>query len=478
MKKDSCCINILTCRHYVHRVCPEVPDTRFFDGILGNEAFLFTDEGTGKMVPVTKDYLLDPNNWISNELLSRVYQNTVSILKDPDAIYKAGSNISKTAVGTQIFLMRLAGVQTIISRLPKENAKFNRNRSIEIVENRNGYAVVRIFWDSDPGVTKLFCDMNRGVYEGLGKLTKNQAVVEETKCQFDGEEYCEYHIKWKAKPFYSRCMDIFRFRLSREIVDELERRIEEGNNIRLRQEKVIELRTRDLEEQKQKVENAHNFLSRYVAPQLARKILAGDIEPVWDHRRRKLTMFFSDIEDFTKTTEAMEPEDLAKLLNEYFACMNDIIQHYEGTLANITGDALFVFFGAPDRTDDKDHALRCVQMAIDMQRKMGELQQKWFNDGVEHSLQIRCGINTGMATVGSFGSKERSEYTAMGMQVNLASRLEAACKPGGLLISHSTWALVKDEMDCCPKEAILVKGCARPIRVYEVNFTGKNVLDN
>jgi class 3 adenylate cyclase len=83
-----------------------------------------------------------------------------------------------------------------------------------------------------------------------------------------------------------------------------------------------------------------------------------------------------------------------------------------------------------------------------------------------------------MATVGSFGSKERSEYTAMGMQVNLASRLEAACKPGGLLISHSTWALVKDEMDCCPKEAILVKGCARPIRVYEVNFTGKNVLDN
>jgi class 3 adenylate cyclase len=69
---------------------------------------------------------------------------------------------------------------------------------------------------------------------------------------------------------------------------------------------------------------------------------------------------------------------------------------------------------------------------------MAELQQKWFNEGIDLPLQIRCGINTGMATVGSFGSRQRSEYSAMGMQVNLASRLETACQPGGILISHST----------------------------------------
>ena len=165
----------------------------------------------------------------------------------------------------------------------------------------------------------------------------------------------------------------------------------------------------------------------------------------------------------------MEPEDMGRLLNEYFSCMNGIIQNYEGTLANITGDALFVFFGAPDRTDDRDHALRCVRMAVEMQHKMALLQQKWFREGIEFPLQIRCGINTGMATVGSFGSRQRSEYSAMGMQVNLASRLETTCKPGKILISHATWALVNDQIDCRPMGLITVKGFSRPIRAYEVD---------
>ena len=269
-------------------------------------------------------------------------------------------------------------------------------------------------------------------------------------------------------------MDLFRYRLSKEIINELERRIEEVNTIRLRQERIIELRTQDLQKQKRKLVKAHNYLARYVPPQLAQKILEGDVEPVRDHRRWKLTMMFSDIKEFTRTTDAMEPEDMGQLLNEYFSCMNDIIQKYEGTLANITGDSLFVFFGAPDRTDDQDHALRCVRMAIEMQQKMGGLQLKWFNEGVEHPLQIRCGINTGMATVGSFGSRQRSEYSAMGMQVNLASRLETACKPGGILISHSTWALVNNQIQCLPNKTIEVTGFSRPIRVYEIQLGGEN----
>ncbi|MCP4624773.1 MAG: adenylate/guanylate cyclase domain-containing protein [bacterium] len=173
----------------------------------------------------------------------------------------------------------------------------------------------------------------------------------------------------------------------------------------------------------------------------------------------------------------MEPEDMGRLLNEYFSCMNDIIQRYEGTLANITGDALFIFFGAPDRTNDRDHALRCAHMAVDMQQKMGELQQKWFSEGIEYPLQIRCGINTGMATVGSFGSRQRSEYSAMGMQVNLASRLETACKPGGILISHSTWALINDQIETLPYATIEVKGFSRPIRAYEVDLGSSNNFD-
>jgi class 3 adenylate cyclase len=478
MRKDSSCINILTCEHYIKSALSEVPYRKLFDGITGSKSFLVTDEETGKIIPVTEDYLLEAGNWISNELLNRVYLNTITILNDPAAVYKAGRNIFKTAVGSQVFLMRLAGVQTIINRLPQENAKFNRNRSIKIVENKNGLAVVRIYWDEAPGISKHFCDMNKGVYEGLGKLTGNPATVEEKICQFEGGDFCECHIKWRAKPFYSRYMDLIRFRMSREIIDELERRIEEVNSIRLSQERTIELRTKDLQKQKKIVEKAHKFLSRYVPSQLARKILAGEVEPVRDHSRQKLTLFFSDIKDFTHTTDAMEPEDMGRLLNEYFSCMNGIIEDYEGTLANITGDALFIFFGAPDRTHDRDHALRCVRMAIEMQQKMSELQQKWFNEGLEHPLQIRCGINTGMATVGSFGSRQRSEYSAMGMQVNLASRLETACKPGGILISHSTWALVNDRIDTLPHATIEVKGFSRPVRVYEVNLADENGQDS
>jgi len=470
MRKDSSCINILSCVHYIETVLPEVPYRKLFEGIAGSNRFAVIDENTGQLVPVDENYLLTPGNWVSNDLVNRVYLNTISLLDDPQAIYKAGRNIFKTAVGAQVFLMRLAGVQTIIKRLPQENAKFNQNRSIEVVKNQNGLAVVRIFWKNDPAVTKHFCDMNRGVYEGLGKLTGNPAVVEETVCQFEGGQFCECRIKWRAKPFYARCMDLIRWRISREIVEELERRIEEVNTIRLKQERIIELRTNDLLKQKRIVDKAHQFLSRYVPSQLAQKILAGDVEPVCDHGRRKLTLFFSDIKDFTRLTDAMEPEDMGRLLNEYFSCMTGIIQNYEGTLANITGDALFVFFGAPDRTSDRDHALRCVRMAIEMQRSMALLQQQWFQEGIEFPLQIRCGINTGMATVGSFGSRQRSEYSAMGMQVNLASRLETACQPGKILISHATWALVHDQIDCLPMGLITVKGFSRPIRAYEVNL--------
>ena len=478
MKKDASCINILTCEQYIKSVLHQVPYRKLFNDIIGNRKFFVTDEDTGRLIPVTHDYLLEPGNWISNGLLNRVYRNTLSILDDPDAIYKAGKNIFKTAVGSQVFLLRLAGVQTIINRLPKENAKFNANRSIKIVENQNGFAVVKIYWDADPAVSKLFCDMNRGVYEGMGKLSGNPATVGEKMCQHTGDDCCEYHVKWKAKPIYSRFMDLFRVRMSREIIDELERRIEEVNLIRLRQERIIELRTQDLQEQKRKVVEAHSYLARYVPPQLAKKILAGDVAPVCDHHRRKLVMFFSDIKDFTRTTDAMEPEDMGELLNEYFTRMNDIIQKYEGTLANITGDALFVFFGAPDRTDDRDHALRCVRMAVEMQQTMQVLQEKWFSEGIEFPLQIRCGINTGMATVGSFGSGKRSEYSAMGMQVNLASRLETACEPGGILISHSTWALVNDQIDCRANEPITAKGFLRPVRAYEVSLGVESEIES
>ena len=223
-----------------------------------------------------------------------------------------------------------------------------------------------------------------------------------------------------------------------------------------------------LRKEKDKVRKAYSLLSIYVAPQLSDTISDGQIDLIWKHNRKKLTLFFSDIKDFTPITDSMEPEDMAGMLNEYITEMNVIINKYRGTLAQVVGDALYVFFGAPKSSTDQDHALRCVKMAIEMQRKMKTLNERWYDRGVDEVIQIRCGINTGMVTVGGFGSTERKEYTAMGMQTNIAARLEQSCEPGGILISHTTWALVKDEVSCLEKGKLSVKGLQRPIRAYSV----------
>lgn len=213
---------------------------------------------------------------------------------------------------------------------------------------------------------------------------------------------------------------------------------------------------------------AVKLLSKYLPPQVTDTISGGQINLIWKHSRRRLTLFFSDIKDFTTITDSMEPEDMAAVLNEYLTEMNRIINKYNGTLAQVIGDGLYVFFGAPIESSDKANAVRCVRMAIEMQLAAKNLSLKWFNKGVDEVLKLRCGVNTGMVTVGGYGSSDRKEYTAMGMQVNIAARLEQACEPGQILISHATWALVRDEVASSEKGQINVKGYHKPVRIYEV----------
>jgi len=337
---------------------------------------------------------------------------------------------------------------------------------------------------------------------GTGFLITDNFIVDNTLILKKGEifdaPYCRFNVKWKKIPFKRRfwffAADLSKhFRTPRmallkqlEIADqryfnELKARQSEKEahaklkEYTLKLEDMVKLRTAELEEEKERVIKAQNLLSRYVAPQLTKKILDGEVDIIKNHKRTKLSFFFSDIENFTGITDALEPEDLADLLNDYFAHMFDIIDKYKGTLAQMTGDGLYVFFGAPDFTDDHDHAERCVKMAMDMQIKMRELQKKWYDSGIEEPFKIRCGINTGVATVGSYGTKKRMEYVAMGMQVNITSRLESSAMPGSIYISHSTWGLVKDKIECEEVGKIDVKGLSRPIRAYKVKI--KTILE-
>ena len=209
-------------------------------------------------------------------------------------------------------------------------------------------------------------------------------------------------------------------------------------------------------------------LKRYLPPQLVDSIVKGEKHVTFENERRKLTIFFSDIKGFTETTDSMEAEELSQLLNEYLTEMTKIAHKYGGTIDKFIGDAIMIFFGAPESTTEKDQALRSVRMAIEMQEKMRELKNKWFKSGIEYPLEIRIGINTGTATVGNFGAEDRLSYTAIGGQVNLASRLEGLCNPGGILISHSTWAQVEEEIPCKLRGKVKVKGINREILVYDV----------
>ena len=232
--------------------------------------------------------------------------------------------------------------------------------------------------------------------------------------------------------------------------------------------RLVEERTFALEQEKETVARAHKLLAKYVPPQLTERILADEIDDVWDYSRRRLTLFFSDIKDFTNITELMEPEDMANLLNEYLSEMYEIANEFGGVVANVKGDELFIFFGAPEKRKDPDNALRCVQMAVAMQKRMRELKEKWYNEGMAQALRIRCGINTGMVNVGGFGSKNRKDYTAFGMHVNLASRLEGICDPEGILVSHATWALVKEDFQFESRGEVKVKGFSHAVLAHSL----------
>jgi adenylate cyclase len=126
-----------------------------------------------------------------------------------------------------------------------------------------------------------------------------------------------------------------------------------------------------------------------------------------------------------------------------------------------------IFFGDPETRGPKEDATICTRMAIAMQKRMRELAHIWRGAGVEKALECRIGIGTGYCTVGNFGSEDRMDYTIIGAAVNLASRLEHAAPPGGILISCETYAHVKDEIRCEKRGEIPVKGFADLVPIYE-----------
>ena len=218
-----------------------------------------------------------------------------------------------------------------------------------------------------------------------------------------------------------------------------------------------------------KIEELTNKLSKYLSPQVYQSIFSGKQNVKIEAYRKKLTVFFSDIKGFTEITDRLEPEVLSSLLNSYLNEMSKIALKYGGTIDKFIGDAILIFFGDPESKGDKEDAKACVLMALEMRERMKHLRKLWEDQGISNPLDIRIGINTGFCNVGNFGSEDRLDYTIIGGEVNLASRLESNAEIGQILISHETYALIKKDVMCQQKDEINVKGIAHKIQTYQVD---------
>jgi class 3 adenylate cyclase/CHASE2 domain-containing sensor protein len=219
------------------------------------------------------------------------------------------------------------------------------------------------------------------------------------------------------------------------------------------------------EKKKKEVKNA---FQHYVAPAIVNQMLERVDQLHLGGERKQLTALFSDIRGFTSISEKMPPEDLVHFLNEYLTAMTRIVLEHEGTVDKYMGDAIMAFYGAP--LEQPDHAFRACKTAVDMINRLKELWEGWEARNLP-PMNIGIGINSGEMSVGNMGSEERFDYTIMGDNVNLASRLEGINKQYGtnIVISQSTYEIVQDQPFIVRElDSVRVKGKHEPVTIYEL----------
>lgn len=204
----------------------------------------------------------------------------------------------------------------------------------------------------------------------------------------------------------------------------------------------------------------------YVSPDVVTEIIKDPANLSLSGQVRNLTIFFSDIRDFTTISEKMTPDQLGRFMNRYLTAMSDILMENDGTVDKYIGDAIMAIWGAP--LMDKDHAAKAVRASLVSMEILKVLQKDFEADGLPR-VAIGIGLNTGEVNVGNFGSNQRFDYTVLGDNVNLASRLEGLTKVYGcdILISQSTKDALGEEFLCCFVDQVRVKGKKLPVNIYE-----------
>ncbi len=231
---------------------------------------------------------------------------------------------------------------------------------------------------------------------------------------------------------------------------------------------MINQRETELAEKTTVLERLSKQLAKYLSPQVYDSIFTGKGSGTGSISRKNLTIFFSDIEQFTDLTDTLEPERLAAVINLYHSEMSSIAIECGGTLDKFIGDAIMVFFGDPETKGEVADALNALEMALRMKQRIKELQSNWKKLGVPRGFKVRMGITTGYCAVGNLGSEQRLDYSVLGSPVNMAQRLQSLAEPDTVLISEDTFNLVHKYVECVYFDEVIPKGFARPIQIYRV----------
>jgi adenylate cyclase len=212
-------------------------------------------------------------------------------------------------------------------------------------------------------------------------------------------------------------------------------------------------------------EQIKSLFGQFVSPEVVKDLAADPSKVKLGGEKRELTIFFLDIAHFTNISEKMDPAELIQFLNRYLSALSDIIFEHHGTIDKYIGDCIMAFWNAPE--ERKDHRADALLAALDCQRAILELNKK--SSGLPEIPAARIGINSGLATVGLTGTHKKLQYTVIGDEVNLASRLEGANKFFGskILVSEATYEGAKDRVVARCLGRARVVGKETPIRVYE-----------
>ncbi|MDQ4107902.1 MAG: response regulator [Actinomycetota bacterium] len=209
-------------------------------------------------------------------------------------------------------------------------------------------------------------------------------------------------------------------------------------------------------------------LKRFMPHQVAEGLLGGQLSASEEFERRRLTLLFADMVGFTDLSDALEPEELSQVLNEYLREMTAVAVSHGGTLDNYIGDGLMVMFGAPTWNEESVQAWAAIQAAFEMKARAEELTVSIRGRGIPADVRVRVGVNTGHCTVGVFGSDFLRAYKAVGFAVNVAARLQTEAEPGMVLVGFRTYALVKDRVRAEQREPLSLKGAARAVEAWEI----------